>query len=192
MRLSNSFATLGATMATLAALATINSPSAVAQTVTVTNPTSQPVPVKPVDVPGTKPYQKTLEVKISNGDDRANSDNSIFVPVGRMLVVEHVSLRGSCQGGTTDVAYVLNIHNPTVLLSGGEAGYYLVAGKASFPPIGNQQTYNPTYGSSPVRYYAPPGTTIGAIAERPGFTGACDLFVGISGYIQDVPLDVRF
>lgn len=155
----------------LAALIASVSPS-FGQDVNVTNSTANPVNVKEVRVPGTSP----LQFVTSLSPQSPYYKKELFVPAGRLAVIEHASFIG-CFAGNTDV--FLGVTNNKVTVGAPNVGMFL--GRTSVPA---------TFGGTAIRLYLAAGAKASAafLPDQPGTCGTAELTV--TGHWEDVPLDV--
>jgi hypothetical protein len=183
MKLSNLSLKPCAILAALAAIIAIA--PAFAQD-TIVNQDIQPVPIHDVNPPGAKPFQYSFSVLMGPGkyssDSLIDFNQSAWVLVGRMYVVEHVAFQGSCSGGASpNIAYGLHVKSVNIKDPSTVEIPLIVAGKAS--GLTGPDSFD-VYGSAPMHQYLTVGTILSGVAARDGGVGTCAGNITVTGYAQ--------
>lgn len=141
----------------------------------VDNNSMNAIPVRDVDNPARQAFQKSFNHPVPA--QASGVFQNFTVPVGKRLVIEHVSAQvdGQSGGMTLQIGSEVN-----------SAGAIHV-----FPltPVNDVLDSNRCVGSFDTRLYADGGTTLQLITNRAINQGSPELFVvaAISGYLVDVP-----
>jgi len=156
--------------------------------VTVTNPDTQPVNVKEVRIPGTQPFQYTTTIDMVDKTSGGVASGHLFVPAGKLLVIEYAALSTFCFGPSPSTAFTVDMNNPN--LTGQNAPHLnLFVGKTSGNFVfGGVQGATASYGSQSLHLYASAGTTLIAMAQRETLLGTCTATINLTGHWEDVPL----
>jgi len=147
--------------------------------VIVVNTTASPVPLRDVDNPARQPFQAEAVGGIADGASTTGDITLTTVPVGKRLVIEHVSVLGKMLA-------------PQRLVLGG-MGSGQPGGKVHWLDIKVQgsnadATLDYFVASQLVRFYQDPGP-VRCLAERDSTAGAnpASVTFTISGYFVDCP-----
>ena len=142
-------------------------------TVLVANPSTDPVLVRDVDNPAPEPFQTTVLVSVSEGN--AVGSESMAIPPGKQLVVEHVSAVVSLPIGQK----VIRVGVKTELSGSGLVEHFLPATLQ-----GTQTADRDIFiASQQTRLYADPQLIV--TFERDDFSGNASSEFAISGYLVD-------
>jgi hypothetical protein len=147
--------------------------------VTVTNPVSNPVPVRDVENPARQPFQQ--ELFLSTPDGLLGANDQFTVPSGKRLVIEFVSFTMNWPAGQLTTRAFINVCNAS-----GNACPVSFYVPASFQAteFGGTDFF---VASSPTRLYADPGSVVGVAVRRNVTAGTGLATVAVSGYLVDAP-----
>lgn len=148
--------------------------------VRVINPTAEPGPTRDADNPARQPFHARGIFSMSTGEPDQNA--TITVPLGKRLVIEHVSaFLGVPEGQKvlfsigTRLAGMLEFHT---LVAQEQGVFPQVLG------LGPKATFA---ASQPARFYADPGTTVYMGVGRTSTTGTAAGSMVVSGHLVAVP-----
>jgi len=147
-------------------------------TVTVATSTPTPLLVRDVDNPARQPFQDQETATFDALNPFTNVD-SVPVPAGKQLVIEHVSVIT-----TLPVGQKLLIASVQPFVGGMGTGHFLTVIAQGTNAAG---TADYSVASQDIRLYADPGLPISFHAERNGTAGTGSVTFEISGYLINMP-----
>ena len=145
-------------------------------TVKVDN-TANPLFVRDVDNPASQPFQAATSFGIAAQQIRGGGVLTT-VPLGKRLVIEHVSVRARVQPNQKLAEAEILIAVANNNNGGHPIDYYFAL---------NDQGDNLFMANQQVRLYADPGTEVQVAATRNASDGSGFVYFSISGYFVDVP-----